>query len=391
MATVRRREGKTGVSYQIRASCGYNSQGKQIIRSETWRPEPGMTPAQIKRELERRKVALECRETTTSGAIKFEEFAEKWFKTVAERTLKAKSLDNMRQKSVRVYQGIGHIRLDKLTALHIQALVNNLEEEGINQRTGDKLAPSTIKGYLTFISAVLSYAVNIGMTTFNPCKRVTLPAAQRKEREVYTLQEAQTFLDSLQGAPTVWRVFFTLAIYGGFRRGELLGLEWPDIDLEAHTISVKRTANYTKDKGTYTDTPKTEGSQRTIKAPLEVMTLLRAWRAEQAQQRLLWGQQWTAGDRVITSDMGQAIHPSTPREWLRRHCERTGQRCLGIHAFRHLNASLLINSGADVRTVSALLGHNNTTTTLNLYAHSFQEAQAKAGEAVADLLQTKAQ
>ena len=87
MATIRKREGKTGTSYQIRASCGYDSKGKQIIRSETWRPEPGMTPAQIKRELQRRIVALECKETTKSGAVKFQDFAEEWFKEVAERTL----------------------------------------------------------------------------------------------------------------------------------------------------------------------------------------------------------------------------------------------------------------------------------------------------------------
>lgn len=390
MATVRKREGKTGTSYQIRASCGYDSGGKQIIRSETWRPEPGMTPAQIKRELQRRIVALECKETTKSGAVKFQDFAEEWFREVAERTLRANTIDSMRRKSARVYQGIGHIRLDKLTALHVQSLINNLEEEGINQHTGGKLAPGTVKGYFHFISTVLSYAVKIGMLASNPCSRVTLPAAQHKEKEVYTLQEAQQLLDSLQGAPTVWRVFFTLAIYGGFRRGELLGLEWPDIDLEAHTISIRRTSNYTKDKGVYTDTTKTAGSQRTVKMPPEVMSLLRSWKAEQAQQRLILGQQWAAGDRVITSDTGKAVATSSPREWLQRHCKRTGQRCLGIHVFRHLNASLLINSGADVRTVSAMLGHSNTTTTLNLYAHSFQEAQARASEAVADLLQAKA-
>ena len=82
LATVRKREGKKGVSYQIRASCGYDSRGKQIVRSETWRPAPGMTPAQIKRELERRKVALETQELTISGAVKFEDFAERWFKEV---------------------------------------------------------------------------------------------------------------------------------------------------------------------------------------------------------------------------------------------------------------------------------------------------------------------
>ena len=88
-------------------------------------------------------------------------------------------------------------------------------------------------------------------------------------------------------------------------------------------------------------------------------------------------------------DTGEPIHPNTPYHWLRRFCEDTGQRFLGIHAFRHLNASLLINSGVDVKTVSASLGHSQVTTTLNIYAHTFEEAQARASEAVADLLTKK--
>ena len=65
------------------------------------------------------------------------------------------------------------------------------------------------------------------------------------------------------------------------------------------------------------------------------------------------------------------------------------KQALGIHAFRHLNATLLINGGADVKTVSASLGHSNVTTTLNIYAHTFEEAQARAAETVADVLEKK--
>lgn len=83
------------------------------------------------------------------------------------------------------------------------------------------------------------------------------------------------------------------------------------------------------------------------------------------------------------------MHPNTPYHWLKRFCEETGQRFLGVHAFRHLNASLLINSGVDVKTVSTSLGHSQVTTTLNIYAHTFEEAQARASEAVANLLAVK--
>ena len=138
----------------------------------------------------------------------------------------------------------------------------------------------------------------------------------------------------------------------------MLGLEWQDIDFEAQTVSVRRTSQYTKERGIFTDTTKTRSSQRTLKLPADVFSLLRRYRAEQAQQRLLLGDRWTAGDRLFTNVDGGLLHPNTPYGWLKGFCGQTGQRFLGIHAFRHLSASLLIESGADVRTVSAMLGHS---------------------------------
>ena len=98
------------------------------------------------------------------------------------------------------------------------------------------------------------------------------------------------------------------------------------------------------------------------------------------------GDQWHDSQRLFVNAFGQPMHPNTPYHWLKDFCQETGQRFLGVHHFRHLNASLLINSGADVRTVSASLGHSQVTTTLNIYAHTFAEAQARAGEAVAEAL-----
>lgn len=193
----------------------------------------------------------------------------------------------------------------------------------------------------------------------NPCKRVVLPTAPKEEREVYTLEEAQRFLESLETAPIKYRAFFVLAIYGGFRKGELLGPEWQDIDFQNNVVKVQRTSQYLKAKGVFTDTTKTEKSRRSLKLPAAVFDVLRDLKREQA------------------------------REWLRKFCGETGQRFLGVHQFRHLNASLLINSGADVKTVSSSLGHSNVTTTLNIYSHTFEEAQAKAADAVADLLTHK--
>lgn len=451
MATIKKREGKSGVSYLIRVSSGYDVSGNQVVHSMTWKPEPGMKPKQIEKELQRQAVLFEeqCAGKGANGSIKFEAFARQWFQEYAEPNLRIRTVARLHQFEERTYTALGHIRLDKLTSRHIQSFINNLGEDGISIRragarakelprdipqkelaklagvscstvssayrgervsldTAEKIAvalgkdmkklftveaakenlsPKTIRNYHSFVSSVLGYAVRMGMIRDNPARNVILPPLEHGEKECYTLEEAQRFLDSLEKAPTKYQAFFVLAIYGGFRRGELLGLEWKDIDFKDCIISIRRTSLYTKEKGIFTDTTKTARSQRTLKLPLAVFEILKKHRAAQAEERLKLGDVWHDSDRLFVNWDGQPMHPNTPYHWLRGFCKETGQRFLGVHQFRHLNATLLITGGTDARTVSAALGHSQTSTTLNIYTHTFQEAQARAGEAVAAALE----
>ena len=451
MATIKKREGKSGVSYLIRVSGGYDVQGNQVVHSMTWRPEPGMKPKQIEKELQRQAVLFEeqCAGKGANGSIKFEAFSRQWFQEYAEPNLRIRTVARLHQFEERTYTALGHIRLDKLTARHIQSFINKLGEDGISiRRAGarvkelprdipqkelaklagvscstvssacrgervsldtagkiaaalgedmkklftiesskENLSPKTIRNYHSFVSSVLGYAVRMGMIRDNPARNVILPPLEHGEKECYTLEEAQRFLDSLGRAPTKYQAFFVLAIYGGFRRGELLGLEWKDIDFKDHIISIRRTSLYTKEKGIFTDTTKTARSQRTLKLPFAVFEVLKRHRAAQSEERLKLGDVWHGSDRLFVNWDGKPMHPNTPYHWLRGFCKETGQRFLGVHQFRHLNATLLITSGTDARTVSAALGHSQTSTTLNIYTHTFQEAQARAGEAVAAVLE----
>ena len=391
MATIRKREGKRGLSYQIRVSCGYDIHGKQVSRSMTWRPAPGMTKKQMEKEVKRKALLFDeqcAAQGQGDGSIKFEAFARQWFTEYAEPNLRTQTIDLYHFAETRVYAAIGHIRLDKLTTRHVQSLVNSLGREGQSKSTGGKLSAGTIRYHVAFISSVLDYAVKMDMLQDNPCRRVSLPPVESKEKEVYTLEEALHFLESLETAPLRYQAFFTLAIFGGFRRGELLGLEWADIDFSAQLVTIRRTSQYTKDRGVFTDTTKTKGSQRTLKLPEAVFAVLKRHRADQAQQRLLMGDRWTAENRLFTNDNGGPLHPNVPYTWLKKFCKKTGQRFLGLHMFRHLNASLMIGSGVDVRTVSAMLGHSNASTTLDIYAHSFEEVQARASDMLENLLKT---
>lgn len=379
---------KRGNSFLIRVSCGYDARGKQVIRSKTWRPDPNMTPKQIEKELNKQMVLFEeeCFKGQASANIKFEKFAEQWFKEYAEINLKPTSLNRMTNCKIRVYPAIGHITLDKMTTRHIQRFINDLLVNGRNIRNGDRLARKTVIHHLTFISDVFGYAVKMGMLTDNPCKNVSVPSGEKKEKDIYTVEEVEKLLELLQPAPIKYRVFFTLALYSGFRRGELLGLEWKDIDWQNNIISVRRTSNYAKGRGMYTDTTKTEKSKRTMKFPQLVMDLLKDYKSVQDSQRMTSGTKWTYTDRLFVQNNGLPMFHTTPYIWMKRYCDRNNFKFCDIHSLRHFYASSLISEGVDVASVSSALGHSVIGTTTNIYCHAFQQAQAKAAEAIANVL-----
>lgn len=381
---------KRNSSYLIRVSCGYNIRGKKIVQSKTWKPPEGMTNSQIKKELIRQAAIFE--DACHGGqqvicTTKFEAFAEWWFENYAKIKLKQKTLERYYQLKERTYLAIGHIRLDQITPPIIQNFINSLNCDGVNKRTGGKLSAKTIKHYVSFISTIFDYAIRLRVVSTNPCKYIALPNKELSERDCYTITEAKLFLKLLETAPVKYQAFFTLAIYGGFRRGEILGLEWKDIDFDTCVVSINRNALYSSQKGHYTDTPKTKSSLRSLKLPPNVIETLKKLQAEQLEQRRKAGDKWNDTDRLFTTWNGLQMNGVTPYNWLKKFCQKNNMRFVNLHSFRHLNASLLINSGVDIRTVSACLGHSQTSTTLNIYAHTFDMANAKAMAAVASALE----
>ena len=385
---------KRGGSYRIRASVGYTPEGKQVMKSKTWTPSPGMTERQIEKELNRQMVLFdeECRGSSlTDGHIKFETFAGQWFKEYVEKTLGKRTQANYKQLAPRIYQSIGHLYMDKITPRQVQKFINSLGDPGANQIHPERgLSPKSIKNHLSFVSAVFTYAIKMGMLQYNPCRAVTLPPLETgKEKVCYTLEEAQAFLDALAGAPLRWQTFFSLALFGGFRREELCGFEFGDFDFVQHTVSVRRASLYTPQDGIITAPTKTTKSCRTLKLPAWIFDLVKQLRAEQTLHRLALGDQWQECGRLFTKQDGSPIGLQQPYQWLERFCKEKGLPFYGIHQFRHLNASLLIYNGEDVRSVSTALGHSQTSTTLNIYAHTFETAQARACDALAEALPVK--
>ena len=179
------------------------------------------------------------------------------------------------------------------------------------------------------------------------------------------MEETQHFFKLLDKAPLKWRAFFILIIYSGMRRGEMLGLEWHDIDFKTGMIHIERSSNYTKARGIYTDTPKTENSVRYIKVPMLVIDVLKGYKQWQEEESSRLGSKWVETDRLFTKWNGKPMNLQTPYGWLKEFCEEHSFPFYGIHQFRHLHTSLLIGAGIDPTTVSGVLGHAQVSTTVN--------------------------
>lgn len=384
MANIRKR----GNSYQIRVGVGYKPDGTQISRSMTWTPAQGMSERQIEKELNRQAVIFEeeCRSRSAGGMVKFEIFAEEWFSEYAKSNLRNTTFNFLYHQRLRVYRAIGDTSMEKITVRQLQEFINSLSKDGANEVNGKPLSPKTVRHVLSLVSDIFAYAVRMGIVRENPCVRVVLPKLVRKEKKIYTVEETVRLMELLRKEPVKYRVFFFLLIYSGCRRGELLGLEWRDVDFANCLISIRRTSCYTPDRGTYTDTTKTEQSKRTLKLPQEVMDILCELREFQLRQADIFGDKWVESGRLFTKETGEPQHPNTSYHWLEKFCARNGLPFYGLHSFRHLFASLLVGNGVDIVTVSGVLGHSAVSTTSNIYCHMLEDARVRASDTVASAL-----
>lgn len=395
MATIERNILKNGrFSYRFKVSLGYDDSGKQIVKTKTWRADKGMTQRKADKEAERQAFLFEeaCKANKEPDKrVRFSQIADEWLGLMSDSDeMRTSTYERMKSCKERTYHAIGNKYIDELSYRDIQGFILGLSKNGINQRTGKGLSAKTQKHYLTFISDVMRYAIRCGIIKENPCKDITVSKTERKEIEVYSLEEIKLLLSKLmKEAPIKYKAFFSVAVYCGLRRGEVLGLEYKDIDYIHGTLSVERTSNYrNKNTGIYESDTKTKCSRRVLSVPKDLLDVLQELYTDRERQRQSYGDKWFESDRLFIQDSGKPMHPNTPYTWLERFCKRNGMRFRTLHAFRHSLATHAITNGVDVKTVSAILGHSQTSTTLNTYTHAVQTANAKAVDCYVNLIKT---
>ena len=343
MATIRKR----GNSYQIRVSAGYDSEYRQVIHTKTWKPTPGMTERQIEKEVARQAIMFEelCKKGIVSVNIKFKDFSEQWLENYARVNLKSTSYQRMLSSTKRIYAAFGNMRVDSITRGQIQSFIDNMSKNGKNMKTGKPLSRKSVIHHLNFLSDVFSYALRQGMIESNPCTEIFVPKGTKKEKQIYTVDEMKQLFKLANAEGTLnYRAFLTLAVYSGFRNGELMGLEWKDVDWENNVISVRRTSYYTTTDGNFTDTPKTKSSIRSLKLPDIVFSVLKELKTQQDMNREMLGTKWINSDRLFVTTLGKPMFKGLPYKWHKEFTEKHGFRFCDIHSLRHFNATVLISS-----------------------------------------------
>lgn len=249
------------------------------------------------------------------------------------------------------------------------------------QHDNTPLKPGTIQTYHRTLSAVLFRAIKWGYIKDNPAMRATLPSIANRKAAYLDEPDARRLLRLLQGEPIKWRALITFDLLSGLRRGELLGLRWGDVDFDTQTITIAQTSNYLPSKGVYVDSPKTAHSHRPLRLSRSAFLLLLEYQRWQNAQRETLGDAWQDRDgRVFTTDIGAPLFPDSLSQWFSKFVVRTGLPRVTVHSLRHTYASLMIADGTPLVVVSHQLGHAQTSTTANIYAHVIKSAEAKAAQ-----------
>lgn len=275
---------------------------------------------------------------------------------------------------------IGPARLQAITAADIDRVYATMATKG--------LRPGTIRKVHALVAKALSDAERKGLVARNVARAAdppSLKAARAREMRVWSPDELREFLAATAGDEN--HALFRLAAMTGMRRGEVVGLLWRDVDLEAAAIKVRRQLTTVGYEVIVREVPKTDSGRRTVDLDPETVAALRRWKAVQAQWRLAVGPGWRDTGLVFTKVDGSALHPELVARRFVALAKRAGLSPIRFHDLRHTHASHWLAAGQNIKALSERLGHADASITLKVYAHLMPGQGREAALAVAALVE----
>ena len=381
-------------SYRLIVSEGYDLHGKPLIHRKT------VHGTKKEAEVELAKFVTEVQNglVIDGKALRFSEFVEIWKRDYGSKELAQSTYKRYcRMLETRLLPYFGRFYINKIKPTDIMKFYDLLEKDtqlvrkkGNNgSKTKKPLSGKTILEHHRLLRAMLHKAVYWQLIVANPAERVQPPKARKPKRRSYDDEQTKILLENLEllsSEDTKYKVAIILTVFTGVRLGELMGLEWQDVDFKNGIISINRSSQYLSDMGVFTKVPKTESSIREIAIPEFIISLLEEYKLLYEEQKSIYGELWTNSDRLFVQADGKPMHPSTISKWFVKYVGQIGLPVINFHGLRHTNASLLVAQNIDIAVISARLGHAQISTTLDFYVHPLLSHNRKAGYALENLL-----
>ncbi|MFC2153685.1 tyrosine-type recombinase/integrase, partial [Actinomycetota bacterium] len=255
--------------------------------------------------------------------------------------------------------------LREVTATDVNLLLERVASKP--GRSGATLSRKTVKNVLMVLKAALDAAVRQQCIPRSVVDQVDRPRPRKPEVQVWTSDNVSSFFRYVDANSQRMGALYRLAAVTGMRRGELAGLKWRHVDLEAATLRVERTRLYA-DGAIYEEQPKTDGSRRTIHIGRVGLDALRAARRIQEEDALALGDDWVDSGLVFASADGTGLHPDFISKRFNRDVAASGVVKIKFHGLRHTFATNALAQGENPKQVSEILGHSTIQTTLGLYS-----------------------
>ncbi len=360
--TVRhRKDGR----WEGRMVIGYDREGNPKTKSVL-----AKTKAECVEKLEKLKAADDTkRPVKVKADMAFRDWLDFWYQNHSKPSLRPTTCQNYENWLYdHLIPGVGHIPLSKLTQADLQQFFTDMKRNGRHTHVESKgvgMSDRSVRSCYAVCRMALDRAVRENLIRKNPAEGCKLPPLKGREMQVLTREEMQRFL--IQAKEEGMYELFLLELTTGLRRGELLALQWDDLDMETGTLKIDRQIYPVKGKLIINE-PKTKAAVRTIILPPPMLEVLKEYKEQVFSP-------WLFPSRIKPE---QPIDPGYIRKRLQVILERAGCRHVRFHDLRHTFATMALEHGMDVKTLSAIIGHVSSSTTLNIYAHVTDEMRQSA-------------
>lgn len=260
-----------------------------------------------------------------------------------------------------IKDSIGNIELDALSPLVLQKFISELLQNG-NRKTGKGLSANSVNAVISVIQGSLRTAHLLGLSKEYTADKLKRPKLKEKPVECFTLSEQKQIEQSVLNGKKDKMYGILLCLYSGLRIGELIALQWSDIDFVKGILTVSKSCHDGQD-GLIIDEPKTANSRRLIPLPKQLLPILKDIKKK-------------SNSPFVVSANGSSVSVRSYQRSFELLLKRLNIPHKGFHSLRHTFATRALECGMDVKTLSEILGHKNPTVTLNRYAHSLMEHKA---------------